>query len=380
MGWRTKIFFTLIEFMIFWTLVVTTPSPRQPDPPQRKAPPTKKSRKSSTFNELDAVITSNSTSTDRKRNHNTNSGGKLTAAKQAKLSQIKNFDWLVIGKFQIKTWYFSPYPEILTKSGTIYLCEFCLAFFNSPERLNRHMDKCKLYSPPGNEIYRCPDQQLCFFEIDGRKNIAFAQNLGLVSKCFLDHKNLYYDTEPFLYYILTIYDDDGHHVVGYFSKEKESASDYNVACILTLPCYQKQGYGRLLIEFSYLLTKKEGKLGSPEKPLSDLGLLSYQSYWETEIMELIQKTYESNKEETDEDSKKSLSINEICETTAIKKDDVVQTLMNMGMINYYKFQNIICFTPEMVNNFEKAKGKIRRRINPDLLRWVPKDWSNRSIK
>merc|ERR1712157_348519 len=45
---------------------------RQPDPPQRKAPPTKKSRKSSTFNELDAVITSNSTSPDRKRNHNTN--------------------------------------------------------------------------------------------------------------------------------------------------------------------------------------------------------------------------------------------------------------------------------------------------------------------
>ena len=33
-------------------------------------------------------------------------------------------------------------------------------------------------------------------------------------------------------------------------QEKESSEDYNVACILTLPCYQKMGYGKLLIEFS----------------------------------------------------------------------------------------------------------------------------------
>ena len=33
-------------------------------------------------------------------------------------------------------------------------------------------------------------------------------------------------------------------------QEKESSEDYNVACILTLPPYQRQGYGKLLIEFS----------------------------------------------------------------------------------------------------------------------------------
>lgn len=42
----------------------------------------------------------------------------------------------------------------------------------------------------------------------------------------------------------------GFHIVGYFSKEKESTEDYNVACILTLPPYQRKGYGKLLIEFS----------------------------------------------------------------------------------------------------------------------------------
>lgn len=33
-------------------------------------------------------------------------------------------------------------------------------------------------------------------------------------------------------------------------QEKESSEDYNVACILTLPQYQRMGYGKLLIEFS----------------------------------------------------------------------------------------------------------------------------------
>ena len=34
-------------------------------------------------------------------------------------------------------------------------------------------------------------------------------------------------------------DDQGCHLVGYFSKEKESEEDYNVACILTLPQFQR---------------------------------------------------------------------------------------------------------------------------------------------
>jgi hypothetical protein len=41
------------------------------------------------------------------------------------------------------------------------------------------------------------------FEVDGNTNKIYCQNLCLLVKLFLDHKTLYYDVEPFLFYVLT---------------------------------------------------------------------------------------------------------------------------------------------------------------------------------
>lgn len=287
------------------------------------------------------------------------------------ITRVRNIDLIEIGRHQIRPWYFSPYPQKLTTLPCIFICEHCLKYVKSRTCLRRHFQKCNLRHPPGNEIYR--KGTISFFEIDGRSNKVYAQNLCLLAKCFLDHKTLYYDTDPFLFYIMTEVDDRGFHIVGYFSKEKVSSEDYNVACILTLPPYQRKGYGKIMIEFSYELSKFEGKTGSPEKPLSDLGLLSYRSYWSEIILELI-ITFPKISEGT---GRSSISINEISEMTSIKKEDVISTLQCLNLINYYKGEYIITLSKEALGLYERISRKRRLRIDSACLHWTPKDWSKR---
>ncbi|XP_022106082.1 histone acetyltransferase KAT5-like [Acanthaster planci] len=286
------------------------------------------------------------------------------------ITRMKNISMIELGRHRIRPWYFSPYPIELTVLPIIYLCEFCLKYVKSRKCLERHKVKCNLRHPPGNEIYR--KGNISFFEIDGRKNKSYSQKLCLLAKLFLDHKTLYYDTDPFLFYVMTEYDNRGFHIVGYFSKEKESTEDYNVACILSLPPYQRKGFGKLLIEFSYVLSQFEGKTGSPEKPLSDLGLLSYRSYWSQTILETILKLQKSADGE-----RPQITINEICETTSIRKEDVISTLQHLNLINYYKGQYIVTLSPEVIEGQEKAMVKRKIRIDPKCLHWNPKDWSKR---
>ncbi|KAH9983094.1 acyl-CoA N-acyltransferase [Russula compacta] len=191
------------------------------------------------------------------------------------------------GEYDIQTWYDAPFPEEYANilDGRLWICEFCLKYNKSRFGASRHGLKCKARHPPGDEIYR--DGNLSIFEVDGRRNKIYCQNLCLLSKMFLDHKSLFYDVEPFLFYVMTESDDSGARFLGYFSKEKRSPKDFNVSCIMTLPVRQRQGWGNLLIEFSYLLSKKEQRLGSPEKPLSGLGALGYKNYWTLSIMRYL---------------------------------------------------------------------------------------------
>ncbi|KAI8036154.1 histone acetyltransferase Tip60 isoform X1 [Drosophila gunungcola] len=297
--------------------------------------------------------------------------GSMVTHQDDVVTRMKNVEMIELGRHRIKPWYFSPYPQELCQMSCIYICEFCLKYRKSRKCLERHLSKCNLRHPPGNEIYR--KHTISFFEIDGRKNKVYAQNLCLLAKLFLDHKTLYYDTDPFLFYVMTEFDSRGFHIVGYFSKEKESTEDYNVACILTMPPYQRKGYGKLLIEFSYELSKFEGKTGSPEKPLSDLGLLSYRSYWAQTILEI----FISQNPSTDGE-KPTITINDICECTSIKKEDVISTLQNLNLINYYKGQYIVCINRDTIEQHRRAMDKRKIRIDSKCLHWTPKDWSKRS--
>ena len=161
------------------------------------------------------------------------------------------------GKFVIDTFYAAPYPEEYSHESRLFICEFCLKYLPSEFVAYRHKLKCPAKHPPGDEIYR--DGSISIWEVDGRKKTEYCQCLCLMAKMFLGSKTLYYDVEPFLFYILTEYDELGYHFVGYFSKEKRPASQNNVSCILVMPIHQRKGYATFLIDFSYLLTRIEGK-------------------------------------------------------------------------------------------------------------------------
>lgn len=140
-------------------------------------------------------------------------------------------------------------PSAPSPQDKLFVCEFCLRYMKRKSTLERHKRKCRLRTPPGDEIYRDTATGLSMFEVDGKDNKIYCQNLCLLAKLFLDHKTLYYDVDPFLFYVLCEVDDAGAHVVGYFSKEKHSPEEYNLACILTFPPYQRKGYGKFLISF-----------------------------------------------------------------------------------------------------------------------------------
>uniref|UniRef100_A0A8D8WIN1 Histone acetyltransferase n=1 Tax=Cacopsylla melanoneura TaxID=428564 RepID=A0A8D8WIN1_9HEMI len=276
------------------------------------------------------------------------------------ITKVKYIDKIMIGKCEIDTWYFSPYPDECKKKPKLWICEFCLKYMTMERTYRYHKSECTYCHPPGKEIYRCGN--ISIYEVDGSFHKLYCQNLCLLAKLFLDHKTLYFDVDPFMFYILCVIDKYGAHLVGYFSKEKESPDGNNVACILTLPPYQRQGYGKFLISFSYELSKAEGLIGSPEKPLSDLGKLSYRSYWSWVLLGIMRNSKGN-----------STTIKELSEMTSIAQTDIISTLQAMNMVKYWKGQHVICVTPKIVDEHVQSTQYKRPRlqVDPTYLRWTP---------
>ncbi|XP_051506777.1 histone acetyltransferase KAT6B-like isoform X3 [Myxocyprinus asiaticus] len=285
---------------------------------------------------------------------------KELTAKKSGGDQGQSPPLIEFGKYEIQTWYSSPYPPEYLRLLKLYLCEFCLKYMKSQDILLRHSKKCGWFHPPANEIYR--KGNLSVFEVDGNISKIFCQNLCLLAKLFLDHKTLYYDVEPFLFYVLTQRDDKGCHLVGYFSKEKLCQQKYNVSCIMIMPQYQRQGFGRFLIDFSYLLSRLEGQAGSPEKPLSDLGRLSYLAYWKSVILEYLHNHPD-----------KSASIRRLSRATGMCPHDIATTLQQLNMIDFQDGRFVIIRRHQLIQeHMERLREKPRlHEVDPDCLSWSP---------
>lgn len=141
---------------------------------------------------------------------------------------------------------------------------------------------------------------------------------------------------------------------------------------MVLPSHQRKGYGRLLIELSkcasstlkiirlltpipagYELSKREGKIGSPEKPLSALGALGYLSYWSSVLLKELSNF------------RGELTINALSARTGIHKDDMISTLHHLGLLRFWK-KDLLPPTPEAAERYG-VKGRVQVCMSADMI-------------
>ncbi|KAF1356527.1 acyl-CoA N-acyltransferase [Delphinella strobiligena] len=252
---------------------------------------------------------------------------------------------VVLGNLLIKPWYPSFYPEDLVGKvvDRLYICAACFRYSKELMPYLAHM-VCIKHSalillntklmqkgkkvcpqkelpPPGTLIYRTKDHMI--YEVDGEEHKLYCQNLSLFAKLFLDTKSVFYDVTTFRYYLLVLSDpaNPAAQVIGFFSKEKMSWDNNNVACILIFPPWQRRGLGQILMGVSYELSKREGRLGGPEKPLSALGRRAYLAYWSAAICRSILAT-----------DSQELAITKIVQDTWIEAGDVIAALKDMTVV------------------------------------------------
>jgi len=234
-----------------------------------------------------------------------------------------------LGQVDIDCWFHSPYIDVEDGSNEkdrsiekLFICEHCLRYFLNSRKYRQHMNECNRRHPPGRKIYEAPDG-LSVYEVDGTQSQLYCQCLCLLAKLFLERKTIYFDVSPFLFYVLVEADKRTksiQHIIGYFSKEKLSDEFYNLACLMVLPHRQRQGFGRFLIALSYELTKLEKKTGSPEKPLSTLGQMTYKSYWHSTILSKLEEYRRLQM---------NVTVTQLSTDTGICIEDVIQTLIDL---------------------------------------------------
>merc|ERR1712003_552594 len=85
--------------------------------------------------------------------------------------------------------------------------------------------------------------------------------------------------------------------------------------------------------------------GTPEKPLSDLGRVSYHSYWKSVVLEYLARMR----------GRGHITIQQLSAETALHPSDIALAFMLLGFIK----------------KTENMKKSLRIAMDPDCLNWTP---------
>ncbi|KAL9099732.1 MAG: hypothetical protein Q9163_004810 [Psora crenata] len=265
-----------------------------------------------------------------------------------------NIHQVVLGDILFRTWYPSFYPEGLVgkEVDTLYICQWCFKYSTDVSHFLTHVRLCphNVNGPPGRLIYL--QDQHSIYRVDGEEHQLFAQNLSLFAKLFLDNKSVFFDVSCFDYYLLVRHPPSseastlGPQIIGFFSKEKMSWDNNNVACILIFPPWQRKGLGKILMGVSYELSRREGRYGGPERPLSELGRRGYMQFWEARIA----KTVLAMK------GKKMTSVSDLARECWVLSEDVAASLKEMGVLGPKRKDGSVCISKKAVREWVARTG------------------------
>ncbi|CCW68608.1 unnamed protein product [Phytomonas sp. Hart1] len=267
---------------------------------------------------------------------------------------IRNFIYL--NRFVFRAWYYAPYgilhpeydpvvpvgvpPSALSSSSALtgegnkapvgspnpyikdaFLCPFSLRLFTTFEQMcyETRAYRGGRLRPPGVELYRDDRRGFSLFELNGSQHLTYCRHLFCIGKSFLENKLAAHDVQSYFFYVVALHhghfpryvdDPEAMYFAGYFTWEKRMA-EFNLACILTLPCFSGKGSGSLIppsslsssspntaidgkgvrelgplkgigqfmIAVSYELASRRHQVGTPERPFSDLGAAAYSRFW-----------------------------------------------------------------------------------------------------
>lgn len=252
-----------------------------------------------------------------------NSKGSLPESSQIHLNVLN----VILGDLSMQPRYASLYSEELLGKKVLQKLYVCAKCFKYTENAVHHLAHSRYYCTatdglPGAIIYQ--KAEWAMYELDGQEQPLYAQNLSLFAKLFIENKSVCFDVTSFVYYLLVHMPKKStkFEIVGFFSKEKHSWDNNNLACILVFPHWQKRGLGQLLMAASYAISKQEHRLGGPEKPLSEMGHRSYLAYWSGAVARFM----------LSQQNKTSITVNEIADQTYMLGEDIISALLHMGAL------------------------------------------------
>ncbi|GMR32456.1 hypothetical protein PMAYCL1PPCAC_02651, partial [Pristionchus mayeri] len=209
---------------------------------------------------------------------------------EKKLTLENRVDTIVLGgRFEMKTWFDGAYPEEYTKCKKLWVCDGCYKYFSAADRWKTHARTCEnIFHPPGEEVYRDLKSSqgiISVWKIDGFEYGEYCKRLSQLAMFFLKDKCVFIDLFDFDFFVVTEFiDKRGFRPVGYFSRQRSEDQEYNLSCFCVFPCYARKGFGRFIIDFSYHLSRLSKMPGTPERPFSPFGRISYYGYWKRTVV------------------------------------------------------------------------------------------------